>query len=127
MVFLTSLPQKYSRDLYVRMRANEFHQLQLVHLYSEVLVTPPFQPSCGCTEWSGTYRDATISLAWDWVMNSDRALHISRSHGLRTNIMLVCDKGYDLGLEATSAICERFVERIPWGMAVLSSLRNRLH
>lgn len=122
-----SLPQKYSRDLYVRLREHELYQLEFIHLCSEVATTAPCQPICGFTEWSGAYNDVTISMGWDWVLKSELFLLYSTPQILRTNIMLVSEKGYDLGSEMTSVICGRVVASMPWHRAVIKILHDKLH
>lgn len=121
MISPASFPQKYSRDLYVRMRASELYQLQFVHLYSASLNTPVCPPIYGYTEWKAHHFDATVSLAWDWVLQDDGALLIAGPQQLRSNIMLVSAKGYDLGPEETAADCARVVETIPWQATVLTT------
>ena len=123
----TSLPQKFSRDLYVRLRAHELFQLELVHLYSEVFNAAPSQPISGATEWCGAHGEGRISLGWDWVLKNDGApIHPSPAT-LRSNIMLISDKGYDLGPDTTSAVCEQVVGGIPWSTAVMTVLHQKLH
>ena len=67
-------------------------------------------------------------MGWDWVVTDDGVPLYSTPQTLRSNIMLVSDKGYDLGPEMTSAICgEKVVESMPWCSAVMAILHNGMH
>lgn len=124
MIIYKFVPQKFSRDLYVRLREHELYQLKLIHLYSEASAPAPWRPICGFTEWSGPYQDVTISMGWDWVLDSDGAPLYSTPQILRSNIMLISDKGYDIGPEMTSALCEKVVHATSWRSAVMTVLHH---
>jgi hypothetical protein len=119
--------QKFSRDMYIRLQKHELHQLKLIHLYSEVFITEFTQPISGSTEWSSFYREVTISMGWDWVLKNDGVPLYLAPKTLLSNIMLVNEKGYDLGHDTTSKICEQVLDCTPWRRIVMAIVHRKTH
>lgn len=119
--------QKYSRDGYLRLTTLTLYRTKFTHLYSEPL---PIQEAAigttlcgGTTEWSCDMDGETLSLSWDWRRIDDGAIVMDGTHGLRSNMMMTCEKGYDLGDEHTDALLTEHIARLHWQAEVVKALR----
>ena len=116
---------KYSRDGFLRLTAVALYRTVLSHLYSEPL---PGEQSVdgpkygGITEWCGEWGDKVLSLSWDWHRLDDGAIVAAQDQEVRTNLMLVCEKGYDLGCEQTGELLMKHIGAMPWQTEVALAL-----
>lgn len=121
-------PQRFSRDGFQRLTTMALYRTHLSHLNSEFLASgsPELRSdsSCGLTEWSGEYEGNLLSLGWDWRRLDDGALVGDFDCGIRTNVMLTCAKGYDLGQEQTASLMMSHICSLPWQAEVAVSLRD---
>lgn len=119
--------QKYSRDGYLRLTPLTLYRTKFAHLYSEPIPieqTPAAATICaGTTEWSCDQNGEALSLSWDWRRIDDGAIVMDGVRGLRSNMMLTCEKGYDLGDERTEALLTDHIASMPWQTEVATALR----
>lgn len=114
----------HSQDLYIRLRAAELGSLNLQHVYSEVLVKRQHVIS-GLTEWSADVeRVQPLSLAWDWICLNDGALLLNSAGNVRSNVMLICPKGYDQGPKKTQTLLTKVIQQFDWEWRVRVDLKN---
>lgn len=105
----------HSSDGKVRLSASMLYRIGLGHLYTEVLhFAASGRAQTGTTEWSGQFRDRVVSLAWDWRKLDDGGLVESFEYQARSNLMIVCDRGYDQGVLKTDLVLQAFVRTLPW-------------
>jgi|SRR5947207_2330294 len=66
----------------------------------------------GWTEWVST-TEPVVSLSWDWCVepNSQRLLRIE---DVRSNLMLVDRRGYDVGMSRTARIVGMWLAVFDW-------------
>ena len=104
------------------------HRSNFAHIYSEVILIDRSSDSkakvCGITEWSFELGRKALSLAWDWRRVNDGAIVFDDMHGIRTNMMLICEKGYDFGTSATEAQLADRIANMPWQTEVAMALRS---
>ena len=120
--------QQYSPDGFFRLSAFVLYRTKFSHLYSEPFSfgreasgSPSFR---GITEWSCALGCNLLSLSWDWRRVDDGAILFDVASSIRTNVMLTCEKGYDLGVEQTEALLTDFIATIPWQIDVAKALRS---
>lgn len=128
--------RSHSRDYYVRARMRTVEQVAFAHVQSDedagVLQDARDQfghepRAAGFTEWGGQIGGRHISLAWDWAADRDDRLWLIFRVRPRTNVRLICDKGYDLPLQPDTdgMLLFSLIESIPWRFAVAASLRDQ--
>lgn len=105
------------------MTARDVERMKLEHLYTEALDSLGGIPTrwAGLTEWVCRQDGATISLAWDWVRLDDGALVECFDCPVRSNVMILDDKGYDLGPEASAAMLQEKIRATAWQRDVAAS------
>lgn len=122
-------------DFFVRLSAAELRDLPLAHKESAVDVddgearlsnsgeAASLLPSVrGYTEWIGHGRP-DVSIGWDWTVRYTSALMLDR-HSVRTNVMLVDDRGVDCGQRQTVEAVIGAISRCPWQPVVLRALQG---
>ena len=121
-------PQRFSRDGFQRLTTMALYRTHLSHLNSDFLASgsPDLRSgsSFGLTEWSGEYEGNLLSLGWDWQRLDDGALVSDFDCGIRTNVMLTCAKGYDLGQDQTASLMMSHICSLPWQSEVATYLRS---
>lgn len=63
-----------------------------------------------------------LSLGWDWIMFSDGALKENFDCPPRSNIMVICERGYDLGEARTDEVLQRIIGQMTWHPDVLKNV-----
>lgn len=108
------------------MTIHDLYRTPLQHLYTEVLEAPKNgqSPRCmGFTEWSGERGGRIVSLGWDWVRLDDGALIESFDCAIRSNMMMLDAKGYDLGIEQAELLLREHIRAaVDWKKAVAAAL-----
>jgi hypothetical protein len=120
-----------SPDGYIRLPFNHFSEMEFVHLTSDFdpdfLVELNIQAvpaiTAGFSEWVSTTQPA-ISLGWGWfVHNRSRRLLVAPDV-IRSNVMLIDVRGYDLGAAVTSSIFNTWLSIHDWQGDVGAVLRH---
>lgn len=114
------------KDHCVRLDERTLLGLPLVLLYSQVDdagATAPRAALSGCTEWASE-RAPRVSLGWDWALPEGAQLLVVLEHSIRSNAMLVNERGRDAGPARTRAVLRRRIDTLPWQQAVLAELRT---
>jgi len=120
--------QNHSSDSKIRISSPALYRTYFSHLYSEVINEAP---SCdkalrtGITEWMAETPGALLSLAWDWQTLDDGGLGERFDYSPRSNLMIVCDRGYDVGMHETDKVLFEFVRRLPWREEVSRTIQAR--
>lgn len=98
------------------MTARDIEKMKLQHLYTEMLESRACgHVRCmGFTEWTGVQDGHSISLGWDWIRLDDGALVEHFDCPVRTNVMILDDKGYDLGHERSTIILQEKIRALAW-------------
>lgn len=121
---------KHSFDGLQRLNYSALCNTKIVHLYSELLDTTSDVNSPrnkGFTEWCGTHHGLNVSFSWDWTRLDDGTMSENFDYPLRTNLMLVNDKGYDIGRMETDTVVMGFIKQYPWKEVVSLALNDRGH
>jgi hypothetical protein len=120
-----------SPDGYIRLPLASISSLPLRHLFSEPddgfleelrMQTIPAR-AAGFSEWKSETSPA-ISIGWGWFIlgHSDRLL--LAPDGVRSNVMLIDARGYDLGASATSRLFCSWLGAFDWQNVVSAALRD---
>lgn len=124
----TTNPQLHSRDAYLRLNVKQLHAIELSHLFTELIEQESDEMiSVGVTEWIGQHENNTVSLAWDWRLDHNNSIEPNFFHSPRSNVMLICGDGYDLGIHETTQLLLDIIARIPWCAQVLECVRALHH
>ncbi|MES2951739.1 MAG: DUF4902 domain-containing protein [Pseudomonadota bacterium] len=121
----TQTPQTFSRDMYVRLKAADINAVRLTHLYSEVTGKAYGKQPAGITEWTGIHGQGLLSIAWDWIFLNDGLFSVPRDSVIRTNVMLVDGKGYDIDPTATDRACAAKIATLNWQNKLQQMLQKR--
>ncbi|HWP20834.1 MAG TPA: DUF4902 domain-containing protein, partial [Burkholderiaceae bacterium] len=127
----------------IRLRARSLYTLPLLHLYSEwdpaadqgdlpgrAEEAPTARPlRCGqalpelwgYSEWAGA-SDPLVSVGWDWRVRWGPGTLAWDAGELRTNLMLVDERGQDLGVAPTQLLLQRRLMAMGWERTVASAL-----
>lgn len=100
--------------MYVRMKAADIDSAKLTHLYSEVIRKSYGTQPTGITEWTGVFCQSLLSIAWDWILLNDGLYSIHAGSRIRTNILLVDGRGYDVDPDATEKVCVARIAALSW-------------
>lgn len=111
MIVLTDQPTTYSRDHYLRIKARDLHAVELSHSYS---VLTSVSPNRGYTEWTAVVDSCVLSVAWEWTCLDDGCIARERSCPVMSNLMLIEEGGYDLGMRVTEEALFDSVDRLDW-------------
>ena len=111
--------QLYSIDCYQRLQIKTLTNLTWEHLCSVVDSADFLQAKKGYTDWQATVDGRLLSMSWDWVYRFDRELIFDLSCGLRTNILCVDDRGYDLSVATSEALLSKLIEGLDWHLYVM--------
>lgn len=118
-------------DGYVRMRLAELQPIRFEHLFSyrdpallaELLALGMPARLAGFTEWTSVSTPA-VSLAWGWYVASRSRAVLLAPDGVRSNLMLIDARGYDLGPKRTSELLHAWLHSLPWRSDVAVAIRN---
>ncbi|MBB6241118.1 MULTISPECIES: DUF4902 domain-containing protein [unclassified Rhodanobacter] len=116
----TSQAAQVSLDGYIRMTFEVFSRLNFIrklswedHNLIENLIPEGIQASCaGYCEWatSGTHH---VSIGWAWFALPDGRQFMAPG-GISSNVMLVTQNRYDLGMERTSELLSTWLSTEQW-------------
>lgn len=109
-----SATQLYSIDCYQRIQKKALANLRWEHLCTAAESSNNYNAIKGYTEWQTVLDGALLSLSWDWLHGFDRNVIPDFRVGLRTNILCIDDRGYDLPIESSEALLEAAIERLDW-------------
>jgi hypothetical protein len=116
---LSEASQLYSIDCYQRIRMRNLSNLRWEHVCSVVESADFLQPRKGYTDWQATVDGRLLSMSWDWVYLLDCEVISDMSAGLRTNILCVDDRGYDLSVATSEALLSKVIEGLDWHLYVM--------
>jgi len=117
-------------DYLVRVPASHLGRIVLEHLLTEQdaqvleLAFPPARRPrgrAGLTEWEGRIDGCLVSLAWDWLELDDGRLQVLPLP-VRSNLMLLDERGYDLPREVCEPLLLGLIGRTPWQREVHAAL-----
>lgn len=123
-------PKPMESDGYLRLDRRALTRLVLRHLHTAADAAgagdEPLRDSAstivGYTEWQG--RDQrTISIGWDWSLTGAGLQLVAGT--ARANLMLVDDRGADLGPRASTAALEDWLTTWNWQAEVHQALGLR--
>lgn len=107
---------------YVGVSEAELSELNLEHLASaldsSIAVPGALGAECeqvltGYTEWAGSFRNAVVTLGWDWVLcrGSLRVLDVAE---IRTNIRLLAEDGSARAPATSRRRLALWIDTLPW-------------
>jgi len=117
------------RDGYIRLSLKRLAMLHLVHvtsvcdnvLLAELIADAIPARLAGYTEWTSE-TPPFVSLGWDWYGGEISRRCLLITNDVRSNIMLLDGRGYDLGMHRTSHFIASWLAALDWQDAVLSAL-----
>jgi hypothetical protein len=118
-----------SHDGYIRMSLKHLSELPFVHLASDIdpaileelqMQTVPAR-AAGYSEWVSDTTPA-ISLGWSWFVHSQSRQLLPAPEAVRSNVMLVDVRGYDLGQTATSLLFGTWLATHDWQHEVCNAI-----
>lgn len=122
MIATTALPACHSKDYYVRLKRRELEGLVLEHWSSHVESNTPLG---GYTEWTSMAGGVVVSVSWEWQRQDDGALVIVPPRSILSNLMVISDQGYDMGMVGTEKALQEWLEGLSWGETVRLALPER--
>jgi hypothetical protein len=120
-----------SPDGYIRLPLASLNSLSFEHLFSDSDAdflqelreqTVPAR-SAGFSEWKSNTNPA-ISLGWGWFIHSESERLMLAPDGVRSNVMLIDARGYDLGPGQTSNLFCSWLDTFEWEVAVSVALHD---
>lgn len=110
-----------SHDGYIRLSFVNLASLSFLHIVSaldeelttELLLRAVPASVAGYTEWI-SQTDPCITLGWDWYRDAVEGRFMLADLDVRSNIMLVDSRGYDLGMAATASRIAVFLNTLNW-------------
>jgi hypothetical protein len=122
-----------SPDGYIRLRLASLNTLTFVHLFSESdagflhelqsQTVPAI--AAGFSEWK-TMTDPVISIGWGWFIHEDSERMLLAPDGVRSNVMLIDARGYDLGSQRTSTLFGTWLSSFEWQSEVTMALTEAI-
>jgi len=118
-----------SHDGYIRLSLKHLSELPFTHLNSDVdpeiledlqMQTVP-AAAAGYSEWTSITTPA-ISLGWSWFVHSRSGQLLLAPEAVRSNVMLVDARGYDLGQMATSFLFATWLATHEWKNVVSTAV-----
>lgn len=118
-----------SSDGYVRTSLATLSALPFIHFASdsdlEFLTELKMQTvpalAAGFSEWISTTAPV-VSLGWGWFIHSASKRLLLAPDIVRSNVMLVDARGYDLGQKLTSSLCWSWLTAYNWQEAVADAM-----
>lgn len=77
--------------------------------------------AAGFSEWISNTKPV-ISMGWGWFIHSRSGQVLLAPDGVRSNLMFVDARGYDLGTAATSNLLMTWLATYPWQAEVANAL-----
>ena len=119
-------------DGYIRLSRRALGQIRLVHLVSGLdgeeragAAGAVYSAINGYTEWATTSSPA-VSVGWDWHIDTlARPVSAACRDTPRSNVMLVDERGRDIGPDHTARCLRRLVETLEWKPVVLGAIGFR--
>ena len=74
----------------------------------------------GFTDWQAVMDGRLLSLSWDWYQSFDCEVSSDLAGGLRTNILCVDDRGYDLSIASSETLLATVIEGLDWHHFVIA-------
>ncbi|MFM6993129.1 MAG: DUF4902 domain-containing protein [Rhodoferax sp.] len=111
---LSQTLQLHSIDCYQRIGVEALPHLPWEHRCSVVDSADALMTKKGYTDWQATLEGRLFSLSWDWMHRFDCQVSYDCSNGLRTNILCVDGRGYDLSVATSEAMLSRVIEKLNW-------------
>ena len=117
-------------DYRVRLPGSQVGRIVLEHLLTEqdghvLELAFPGRRSrhrrAGLTEWEGQVDGCLVSVAWDWAELDDGRLQ-RLPLPVRSNLMLLDERGYDLPSEASDRLLQRLIAGLPWQRELRAAL-----
>jgi hypothetical protein len=120
-----------SPDGYIRLPLASLNTLSFVHLFSEsdeeFLQELKAQTVSAClagfSEWKSD-ASPTISLSWGWFIHCQSKRMMLAPDGVRSNVMLINEQGYDLGPMKTSNLFWTWLNEFAWQDTVSMALHE---
>lgn len=120
-----------SYDGYIRLRLSSLDTLSFVHLISAIddgllrelqsQTLPALR--AGYSEWvSDTVPP--VSVGWDWFIHRESERIMLAPDGVRSNVMLIDQSGYDLGSETSTRLFGTWLSSFEWQPMVSEVLNN---
>lgn len=86
--------------------------------------TRPSRRTGGSTRWERRYADACAWVEWDWVEMAEATVVQADPLGVRSNVLLLDDRGQPLLSSRRRAALATLVYLLPWQAPVLDALRG---
>lgn len=121
-----------SRDGYIRLTFESFQQVEMVHLFSGMDDDRPVttgtgassHPITGYTEWVSRGKPA-ISIGWDWeLVGAQGKAQLVQTGIPGSNMMLVDQRGYDLGPARTRLLMAAWLSSFTWQAEILEAITS---
>ncbi len=107
----------------VRLKATDLERAQLSHNFSfldhEVQLDAPGNCRAGgSTEWTGRFAGRSVSLGWDWYLDTRHRLYVLKCVLPRSNICVISKKGYDMEDREGSELIFEVLKKDFWHASV---------
>jgi len=112
---------KRSLDGYIRITFDVFSSLNFQQKLAwedeglqQDLIVDDIPASCaGYCEWATEAASAQVSVGWAWFSLADGRTFVAPG-GMSSNVMLVTQAGYDLGMHKTNELLQAWLARETW-------------
>lgn len=114
-------------DGYVRLLKSDLAAISIHHVLSAVDLSIDIPEAfdrlvhdtmmTGYTEWVGRWRDAEITVGWDWGVLGNGIVMLNPTQ-IRTNLQIVAASGEDEERPAALTHVNEWLESLPWRDAV---------
>lgn len=68
----------------------------------------------GSTDWTSVSVGVVVSVSWEWRCLDDGYLVIPSPRSIMSNLMLISERGYDVGLVGTEKALQGWLEGLSW-------------
>ncbi|HSI50342.1 MAG TPA: DUF4902 domain-containing protein [Ideonella sp.] len=119
----TELRSSFS-DSYVRLHEEALFAVALIHLHSACETSAQFHTFAGYAEWASE-SEPRVSIGWDWRWRAGNDAPEVVPYSLRSNVMLVDERGIDLGLSRTLDAVRQRIDTLPWMPEITACLAAR--
>lgn len=123
-----------ARDSRERVPRSGLPLIQVFHLASEIdmsialplgVTDATADVVTGFTEWVGRWRDAQISVGWDWGVMAGEIIVLHPAE-IRTNVQLVMEDGSYASAMLTRVHLLSWIETLPWSTPIFQLVQGRL-
>ncbi len=91
------------------------------HLFSVGNSADTFLTKKGYTDWQAITDGKLLSLSWDWLHHFESGVCFDFTGGLRTNVLCLDERGYDLSIATSEALLSEVIEGLDWHHFVMRS------